>query len=305
MVKKLKRFFNIPVCILVLIMQIQASGYSQGKQNFTTIIGDQISIERQFNLPELLHETSGLVYFRGLAWTFNDSGGEPELFAYSMTDSAIVQCITLWNGKNYDWEDITQDSTSIYAGDFGNNFGIRNNLCIYKIDKSHIPSHGNKIMKASKIHFTYPDYQPILFTLKHSAWDCEAMIWFCDSLYLFTKNWITQTSSIYQLSDKPGRYLARKIGEFDSKGLSTGADFSNGTLFLIGYHNWIPCLWKFENRHNMLIKTEEGKRYDLKALSGKQTEGIAIINANTLLISAEETSTPPQLFVVRIKPKVK
>lgn len=263
---------------------------------------DKITIIRTIKLPDLLVETSGLIYYKGLIWTFNDSGGEPELYSYSIEDSALVQRITLWKGTNYDWEEVTQDSSSIYIGDFGNNFGMRNNLCIYKIDKNDLPKKGsNGAVRAVKIQFTYPDYHPVTFSLHtRSAFDCEAMICVHDSLYLFTKNWVNQTSSIYQLPNKHGRYIAKKIGEFNSRGLVTASTYYKGTLYLLGYANFVPFLWKFENTHHFDLKNETGQRFDLMPLTGSQTEGIAMFNDSTMLISAEKTLVAPQLFILRI-----
>jgi hypothetical protein len=121
-----------------------------------------------------------------------------------------------------------------------------------------------------------------------------------DSLYLFTKNWVNQTSSIYQLPIKPGRYMAKKIGEFNSRGLVTASTYYKGTLYLLGYANFVPFIWKFDNLHSFNLKDEIGKRYDILSLAGSQTEGIAVLNDTTLLISAEKTLVAPQLFIVKI-----
>ncbi len=298
------RTILIFTCILFVSITIAALKVNKLQNKSQRVISNQkiIIIERTFNLPDILVETSGLIYYNHLVWTFNDSGGEPEIYSYSMADSSIKQRITLWNGKNYDWEEISQDSSFVYVGDFGNNFGIRHNLCIYIIDKEDIPKHKNKAVKARKIHFTYPDYAPTTFTLKRSAFDCEAMICFNDSIYLFTKNWITNTSGIYQIPKEPGKYMAKKIGIFDSKGLITAACLKNSQLVLLGYANSTPFIWRFNHFTNLNLKPSDGVRYDIRALNGKQTEGIAILDSVTYLISSEKTTSFPQLFVVKIEP---
>ncbi len=263
-----------------------------------------ISIEKTFVLPELLRETSGLIYYKGLIWTFNDSGGEPEIFSYSIADSSIKQRVTLINGNNYDWEEISQDSNFVYVGDFGNNYGNRNNLCIYKIDKSKLPKRNNKAIKAKKIQFTYPNYTSTHLSLKFvkSAFDCEAMICLRDSIILFTKNWTNNTTTIYQIPKQPGKYIAKRIGDFDSDGLITAANLKDNQLVLLGYKNLMPFLWRFYKFTNPNLTPTDGTRYELTPLAGKQTEGITIIDSITYFVSAEKTVDVPQLFVVKVKP---
>ncbi len=293
--------FSSLLFVSVTIVALTVSKF-QNKSKRVLSNQEKIVLERTFNLPDILVETSGLIYYKGLVWTFNDSGGEPEIYSYSMADSSIKQRITLWNGKNYDWEEISQDSSFVYVGDFGNNFGVRNNLCIYKIDKKDFPKHKNKAVKAKKIHFTYPDYTSVNFTLKRSAFDCEAMICFRDSIYLFTKNWINYTSSIYQIPKEPGKYIAKKIGVFDSKGLITAACLKNNQLVLLGYMDYMPFIWRFNHFTNPNLKSSDGVRYAIPVLKGKQTEGIAIVDSVTYLISSEKTTSYPQLFKVKLKP---
>jgi hypothetical protein len=91
----------------------------------------KVKLISQTNLPTTVMETSGLLAYRDLLWTFNDSGGQPELYGYSIEDLAITKTVVINNGSNTDWEEITQDSTHVYIGDFGNNYGNRPNLTIY------------------------------------------------------------------------------------------------------------------------------------------------------------------------------
>ncbi len=89
--------------------------------------------ETYSNLPDKVDETSGLIYLNGYVWTFNDSGGEPEIYKIDNESGKIIQTVRITNGENFDWEDITRDESFIYIGDFGNNWGTRKDLKIYKI----------------------------------------------------------------------------------------------------------------------------------------------------------------------------
>jgi hypothetical protein len=83
-------------------------------------------------LDDKIQETSGLSILNGKLYTFNDSGNDPELFEISKTSGEIVNTLKV-NGKNKDWEALTNDGTHFYIGDFGNNGGKRRDLEIYKV----------------------------------------------------------------------------------------------------------------------------------------------------------------------------
>jgi hypothetical protein len=262
----------------------------------------EIKILKTCTLPDQLIETSGLIYFNHLIWSFNDSGGEPELYALSEKDNKVVKRVTLWNGFNYDWEDITQDSSYIYIGDIGNNFGNRGKLCIYRIHKNGLYKKGNQAVKASQITFTYPDYKPgSIFKMKKSSFDCEAMIYKNDSIYLFSKDWNTNHTTVYSLPAVPGDYIAHKICSFNVNGLVTAADYDGRQLILLGYKDYKAFLWIFKNISDLNLNKQKSKRIELTEFGGAQTEGIAIKGAETFYISCEKSSLPQSLWEVSLK----
>jgi hypothetical protein len=67
-------------------------------------------------LDDKIQETSGLSILNGKLYTFNDSGNDPELFEISKTSGEIVNTLKV-NGKNKDWEALTNDGTHFYIGD--------------------------------------------------------------------------------------------------------------------------------------------------------------------------------------------
>jgi hypothetical protein len=289
-------FFSIGIIIFIIPSLVGINRPFEKKQH------KEVKILNTYDLPDELRETSGLIYYNNLIWTFNDSGGEPELYAWSEKDSAIVKRVTLWNAYNFDWEDITQDSTYIYVGDIGNNFGNRGNLCIYRIEKKKLFKKGSQAVKADKISFTYPQYQPVsIFSFKRSSFDCEAMVYCNDSIYLFSKDWITNHSTVYSISAKPGNYLAHKICIFDSGGLITAADYDGKQLVLLGYKNYKAFLWIFKSLTGFNINEQICRRIELVEFGGAQTEGIAIKDPNTFYISNEKSTIIQRLWKIRIK----
>ena len=108
-------------------------------------------------LPETIMETSALIYWSGGLWTLNDSGNEPELYKFDTLTGQISQTIAISGAQNVDWEDLAQDETRIFIGDFGNNLGNRTDLKIYVVEKSSIPASGNAEVLATEIEFSYGD----------------------------------------------------------------------------------------------------------------------------------------------------
>ena len=193
-------------------------------------------------LPLQLHETSGLIQYKNLVWTMNDSGGEPAIYGFDMDNEEVRQVIYIENGENNDWESLTSDEDHIYIGDFGNNWGWRKDLKVYIINKSDIPENQDAGLTAGIIEFVYPDQEEFVFGINSNPFDCEAFICLDRTLYLFTKDWVTRNTKVYSLPASPGSYTAELVDSFNVDGLETGADLSQDRqkLILLGYKEYIP-----------------------------------------------------------------
>ena len=243
-------------------------------------------------LPSEVDESSGLIYFNGLLWTFNDSGGLNVLYGINYSGELVKQ-IEIKNAINIDWEEIAQDKDFIYVGDFGNNFGIRKDLKIYSIKKSEINNENYQTLTAEEIQFSYEDQQDFTFQPQITHYDCEAMVGFNDSLFLFTKNWEEQITSVYKLPEKKGEFNISPVEKFNVNCLVTGADISpdKNKLVLIGYHDFKPVVWIFSGISANNFFRGEKTFIDLNNIYGAQTEGICFLNDNILLISCEINGT--------------
>lgn len=164
-------------------------------------------------LPEIVEETSGIEVVDGDIWTFNDSGGESEIYVCD-TQGNLKRTVNIKKAKNQDWEDITQDDAGhIYIGDFGNNRNKRKDLTIYKI-KSKKALTKDKV-KQEKITFRFEDQKDFPPKANEMVYDCESVIWHAGSLYLFTKHRsFPMSTSIYKIPDQPGDYVAKKLDTF-------------------------------------------------------------------------------------------
>lgn len=257
----------------------------------STLYGQTISLREVCSLPASLAETSGLeTTGPNHFWTHNDSGGQAAVYAFD-TLGNITRTIALTNAGKTDWEDITKDAAgNIYVGDFGNNGNDRKNLYIYKIPPpASIP--GNSVAAAT-IQFKYPDQKAYPPADNQKNFDMEAMIFFNDSLYLFSKNQTTPFNGytkLYRLPAAAGTYTAALVDSF-----YTGTDMLSGQitaaalspdkqrLALLTYTK----IYVFSEFSGSRFFSGKISRLDMSSLS--QKEGIAFMDNCTVYVTDEE-----------------
>jgi hypothetical protein len=249
-------------------------------------------------LPGQLNESSALMIFRDLLWTINDSGGEAALYSFDRNTGEVKQVVRIENGENDDWESLASSDKQIFIGDFGNNRGNRKNLGIYILDKSDIPVEGDITLRAEQIEFSYPGQVNFTFGMNNNPYDCEAFIWFGDSLFLFSKDWVTRKTKVYALPARPGIYSAELVDSFAVECLVTGADISRNMkkLVLLGYADYVPYIWYFDGIEKGNLLGGRKTRYSMMEYFGTQTEGIAFSGNDTLFISSEQSQLPSRIY---------
>ncbi len=193
----------------------------------------KIKLDGSLVLDKKLKETSGLIHWNGKLWTHNDDT-DTNLYALDKLNGSILETYSLPNVLNQDWEEIAQDDDFVYIGDFGNNAsGNRQDLNILKIDKLSLT---NKVPKIEYIKFKYENQNEFDHKKPNNTnFDCEAFVVTQDSIYLFTKEWKTNYTTIYTLPKVPGDYIAKQQERFNIKGLVTGACLFKNRLLLCGY----------------------------------------------------------------------
>ncbi len=137
---------------------------------------------RHRTLPAALREVSGMARLsNGDVWLLNDSHNTPEIFRYDPVTDKVLETRRLPT-INRDWEDLSSDPAgNLYIGDFGNNRNARRNLRIYRYH----PESG----RLDSILFRYPDQRAFPpYRTEDWNFNCEAMVFFRDSLHLFSKN---------------------------------------------------------------------------------------------------------------------
>jgi len=251
-------------------------------------------------LSDTLNETSGLVYFDNQLWTHNDDT-DTNIYALD-TIGKITSRYPLKGVKNTDWEEISQDSTYFYIGNFGNNVnGIRKDLQILRIEKMSLKANNPKI---DTIAFSYSNQVDFTRNKANSTdLDCEAFIVSKDSIYLFTKQWTSKKTALYALPKLPGTYTAQFKSELDVNGLITGATYleEKKLIVLCGYSKQLkPFLYLLYDFRDTDFFSGNKRKITL-ALSYHQVEGIATRNGLQYYISNEHfrlkpiINTPQQL----------
>ncbi|KUJ61655.1 hypothetical protein AR687_12000 [Flavobacteriaceae bacterium CRH] len=256
----------------------------------------KIKSDYSIKIDNTIKETSGLVSFANLLWTHND---DHDKTIYGLDSLGKIQKKIILNTvTNHDWEEIAQDSSYLYIGDFGNNYsGNRTNLQILKIEKESFLEGNPKI---ENISFAYSDQTDFNLRKPNTTnFDCEAFIVSKDSIYLFTKQWQSSKTNIYALSKQSGNHVAKLKDSLDVKGLVTGAAYleDKRLIALCGYSKigkpFIYLLYDFNN-HDFLSGNK--RKIDLQ-LSFHQIEGIATKDGLHYYLTNESLVRKPLLNV--------
>lgn len=173
-------------------------------------------------------------------------------------------------------------------GDFGNNVnGNRTNLKILRIDKVSLLKNDPKV---DTINFSYSTQTDFTSTGSNNTdFDCEAFVVSKDSIYLFTKEWVSNKSTIYKLPKTPGTYSAEFISSYNVQGLITGASYleKKNLVTLSGYspllQPFVVLLYDF-HEHDFF---NGNKRKISINLPFTQVEGIATEDGQNYFISNE------------------
>lgn len=289
----MKTYYLFAAALFLLLQPVQAQNTAQpiygctdplsANYNANATVNDgsctygsaSVTPDETFTLTTTVDETSGLIMYSNSLFTMNDDS-DTKLYRLDPDNGNILETIDLPGVTNIDWEEIAQDAGYIYIGDFGNNAnGNRTNLRIVRISKASLQS-GSPV--ADYINFSYSNQASFAATGNNNTdFDCEAMIVGNNNIYLFTKQWVSEETSVYQLPKTPGTYTAQLQDTLDVNGLITGATYlqDKRLLVLSGYTSllspFVYLLYDFQGSHFF----GGNKRKVDVSLSFHQVEGIA------------------------------
>ena len=205
-----------------------------------------------FILQSELNETSGLIKWNSNIWTHADNSSIT-IYGLDTLTGNIVQTKPLNGVINIDWEEISQDAGYVYIGDFGNNGnGNRMDLRILRIEKNSLLADAPQI---DTIAFSYSNQTGFAPTGSNNTdFDCEAFVVSSDSIYLFTKQWVSEQTGVYALPKTPGVYIASLQSTYNVNGLITGSVYleDKRLVALCGYSSniqpFVLLLYDFSGR---------------------------------------------------------
>ncbi|MDD3875586.1 MAG: T9SS type A sorting domain-containing protein [Bacteroidales bacterium] len=240
------------------------------------------------DLPQIMEETSGLILWNNWFWTFNDDS-DSNLYAFDTLTINQFHTYPLSGTGNIDWEEISHDNDYIYIGDFGNNTnGNRTDLKILRIEKNSLLLQAPVIDTISFTYSTQTDFTPT--GMNNTDFDCEAFIISSDSIYLFTKQWISNKTDLFVLPKTPGNHLAMYKATLDVQGMITGAVFKEAErlIALSGYTNYLqPFVYLLYDYNNTDFSSGNKRKIYLN-LSMHQVEGITTRDGLTFFITNEK-----------------
>jgi len=280
-----------------------AANWNDGSCTYATT---NYSLQLVTDFPDELQENSGLIFYNSNLYSINDGGNSTD-FQELDTQGTIMRSINVSGSQNIDWEAISQNDSTIYLGDFGNNGGNRQDLSIYRVSKNEIVN--NDTVTMNQFWFTYPDQNSFSNSSNTHNFDCEAFVYYQDSLHLFTKGWQNLYTKHYVLpinSVDTVEAILRDSMWVD--GLITDAtiDSTTGRLLLLGYKNngsnfytsFVYLLFDFPTND---FFSGNKRRIEIgNMLTVSQTEGITFNNSTNGFISSEKISSS----IITILPKL-
>lgn len=262
--------------------------------------GEPIDATDRYDIVQLgkigkqeVRESSGLALANPAAtefWTHGDGGSPSALYRVSRTGE-LLGTLPVPGASNRDWEALGRDPQGrLYVADCGNNDNNRRNLAIYRFD----PAHPEQ--PTDTIRFRYPDQRDFPPRKAERNFDCEAIYFAHDSLFLFTKNrgkgglWTKE----YAVSNQPGTHVATRRDSLELETWITDASISpdGRTVALLGY----GFIYLFEGEPSQAVFNR--RRLRVRVESSGQAEAITFSNNSDLVFSNENG----KLFELKKKP---
>ena len=274
------------ICILITLFLFSCSNKNEQDDSIAVLTVLQ-------KTSSLLPEISGLAFKdSNTVYAHNDGGHSASIFQLPLDAEMASHITNVFGETNFDWEELADDEDNLYVGEFGNNFGDRQDLRVLKLSKDEMDT--APIVVPQNIRFSYKDQESFDPGNKHN-YDCEAMIHHNEQLVLFTKNRGNGMTHVYELPTQSGDYELERVDEFYIGGLVTGADMNEDETVLAllcynfaGMNSFESFLWLFHDFQG--TDYFSGKSTRLQLSQDGQFEAICFRDNLDLVVSAESES---------------
>ncbi len=268
-----------------------------GQENNCVPSEENIVIEKICDLPDEVHETSGILFYKGLLWTINDSGNKPELYAIDTNTGNLKHVIQLVNTENIDWEALTQDDDNIYIADNGNNNQSRPDYQLYIVSKDSLTDAYNQSFNASTIIYKFEEKDLESIGLSTELVNSEAILVSGDRFYVYIKDYNYEHLWVFSFSlNYEEEQTGVLCGDFASGYAITAATFAGEhCIAFLGYKDYHSFFTVLEAEPDLLNSPKVKYSFELEKLIGTQTEGITLVDG-TYYISNEASIIKQALF---------
>jgi hypothetical protein len=236
--------------------------------------------------------SSGITTINGglTFWTQVDNSSPAEIYEID-TFCNVLRTVKILNVTKTDWEELcSDDKGNLYLGNFGNNNNNRTNLSINIISNKDLMQSDS--VQVSVINFNYGNQFEFPPAADKRNFDMEAMVWYNDSLHLFSKNRtdpFTGYTYQYDMPAKSGNYKLYPVDSFKTGDgpmvffwiTAAAVNFSKPQLLLLSHDR----VWLFEDFKNSRFFSGNSKMILLPTYS--QKEGICHANNNKWFITDE------------------
>tara|TARA_R110002049_G_scaffold4601_4_gene31845 strand:+ start:72259 stop:73218 length:960 start_codon:yes stop_codon:yes gene_type:complete len=244
-----------------------------------------------------LRESSGLGSSRRMSdrfWSHNDSGGQPQLFAFDTSGRSTGRC-KLVGASAVDWEDMAcfRDETArILVADCGDNERRRSNITLYVFDEPD-PDQVTNIHEYETIHVTYSD----------GPQDCEAVavdaarrqiIMVAKTAFPFAGIYgidLPRRNQIRGATSLARHVTAKRIGTLALPMVSAmDIDPHTGEIWVV---NYFQCFrFPKERKTDPVGKQMAAIPVSLAAPKWKQIEALGLDEAQNVWLTSEGSPTP-------------
>jgi hypothetical protein len=274
----------------VIVLTILLSAQSVIKVDLPQVETVDLAAYTTFDFAEI-DESSAIVksrFWDNVYWTLNDSGSLNKIYPVN-SQGEILRAewynqneggIFVANAANVDWEDMTTDAEgNLYISDLGNNGNARRDLVIYQV-KDPYPEFTGITTACKEYRVNYPNQKK--FPAANKNFDCEAIFWANDSLFVLSKHREDTYTTIYQVDTSQKQSELIPLETFDIGGMVTAAEANDdgSKLAVLTYNS----VWIFKKENTSYF---QGKISWLP-IKAKQCEAICFQNNETLMITNEQ-----------------